>query len=144
MFRHIVLATDFTEVSRPAEDTAAELAKTLAARLTVVHVCETPAFAAAASGLVGADLVAEPGNGHEAALGRLLWRLRGRRLAVEGLLRHGLPWEQIVAVVREVGADLVVTGTHGRHGIAHAYYGSVAERIVQQSPVPVLAVPRGG
>jgi nucleotide-binding universal stress UspA family protein len=58
------------------------------------------------------------------------------------VLRLGVPWEHIVAVASEVGADVIVTGTHGRHGLAHAFYGSVAERVVQESRIPVLAVPQ--
>jgi nucleotide-binding universal stress UspA family protein len=41
-----------------------------------------------------------------------------------------------------VGADLIVVGTHGRTGFAHLVLGSVAERIVRRSPVPVLSVRR--
>ena len=142
MFRHIVLATDFTEASESARETAASLASAFGARLTVVHVCETPAFAAAGSSLAGADLVGPCGEGAEVELGRLVWRLRARDVKVDSVLRRGVAWELIVRVAKEVGADLVVAGTHGRHGLAHAYYGSVAEKLVQESPVPVLVVPR--
>jgi hypothetical protein len=51
-----------------------------------------------------------------------------------------LAWEQILAAAAEMGADLVVVGTHGRRGLAHVILGSVAERVVQLSPVPVLTV----
>jgi nucleotide-binding universal stress UspA family protein len=142
VFRHIVLATDLTAASERAHETAASLATAFGARLTAVHVCETPTFAAAGSSLTGADLVGPCGDGGEAELGRLVWRLRGKAIRAEGVLRYGVAWEHIVRVAREVGADLVVTGTHGRHGIAHAYFGSVAEKVVQESPVPVLAVPQ--
>ena len=142
MFRHIVLATDFTEASESARETAASLASALGARLTVVHVCETPAFAAAGSSLAGTDLIGPCVEGAEVELGRLVWRLRARDVKVDSVLRRGVAWELIVRVAKEVGADLVVAGTHGRHGLAHAYYGSVAEKLVQESPVPVLVVPR--
>jgi nucleotide-binding universal stress UspA family protein len=143
VFRHIVLATDFTEASESAREAAASLASAFETRLTVVHVCEPPAFAAAGSSLAGADLVGRPcSEGAEVELGRLVWRLRARDVKVDSVLRHGVAWELIVRVAKEVGADLVVAGTHGRHGLAHAYYGSVAEKLVQESPVPVLVVPR--
>jgi nucleotide-binding universal stress UspA family protein len=142
VFRHILLATDLTAASDRAQATATSLASAFGARLTVVHVHEAPAFAAAGSTLTGADLVGPSGEGAEASLGQLIWRLRGNSIRAEGILRHGIAWEHIVCVAREVGADLIVTGTHGRHGIAHAYYGSVAEKVVQESSVPVLAVPQ--
>ncbi len=143
MFHHILLATDFTVASERARETAAALAVTFGARLTAVHVCEAPSFAVAGTSLTSADLVGPCGDGARADLDRLVWRLRGRSIRADGVLRFGVPWEHIVDVAREVGADLVVTGTHGRHGIAHAYYGSVAEKVVQESGIPVLAVPHG-
>ncbi len=142
MFRHILLATDLTAASEGAQAHAAALAARFRADLTVVHVCETPALAAAAAGVADGDLVGPCGDDAEARLGRIAWRLRGDGLRADAVLRRGVAWEEIVAVAREVGADLVVTGTHGRHGIAHAFYGSVAEKVVQESPVPVLAVPQ--
>jgi nucleotide-binding universal stress UspA family protein len=54
---------------------------------------------------------------------------------------EGLPATEIVQRAREIGADLIVIGTHGRRGIAHVVLGSVAERVVQHAPCPVLTVP---
>jgi nucleotide-binding universal stress UspA family protein len=62
--------------------------------------------------------------------------------AVAVLKQAGAVWEQILATAREVGADLIVLGTHGRTGVSHALIGSVAERVVRHSPVPVLTVCR--
>ena len=42
---------------------------------------------------------------------------------------------------RDIDADLIVVGTHGRTGIAHAMLGSVAERVVRRAGCPVLTVP---
>lgn len=142
MFRHVLLATDLTAASAPAERTAAELATTLGARLTVVHVCEAPAFALAGTSETGADLLGPCTDGPGAALARVKWNLRKRAVEAEAVVRVGVPWEQILAAARELRADVIVTGTHGRHGLARALHGSVAERVVQESPVPVLAVPR--
>lgn len=141
MFRHVLLATDLTDASRGAQEAAEEFASRLGARLTVLHVCEAPAFAIAGTSETGVDLVAPCTEGPRATLARLQWNLRKRSIEAETLVRVGVPWEHIVSVAREIGADVIVTGTHGRHGIAHAFYGSVAERVVQESPVPVLAVP---
>ena len=141
MFSHVLLATDLTDASERAQETAANLAVAFGARLTVVHVCEAPPFALAGTSESGVDLVGPCSDAREVELDRLVWRLRKRAIHAKGVLRLGVPWEHIVAVAVEVGADLVVTGTHGRHGVAHAFYGSVAERVVQESPIPVLAVP---
>ena len=142
VFHHILLATDLTDASARAQETAVQLATTLGARLTVLHVCEPPALALAGTSETGADLVGPCTEGPRAKLARVVWNLRKRSVDAESVMRLGVPWEHIVAVASEVGADVIVTGTHGRHGIAHAFYGSVAERVVQDSPIPVLAVPR--
>jgi nucleotide-binding universal stress UspA family protein len=55
-------------------------------------------------------------------------------------VRSGKAWEQILEVAREVRADLIVVGSHGRKLIQRALLGSVAERVVRLSHVPVLTV----
>ncbi len=48
--------------------------------------------------------------------------------------------EAIIALAGQLGAELVAVGTHGRTGISHALMGSVAEKVVRQSPLPVLVI----
>jgi nucleotide-binding universal stress UspA family protein len=48
--------------------------------------------------------------------------------------------EEILNYVRSEGIDLVIMGTHGRKGLEKIVFGSVAERVVQKSPVPVLTI----
>jgi nucleotide-binding universal stress UspA family protein len=51
------------------------------------------------------------------------------------------PAEAIVRIAKEEGFDLIVMGTHGRTGIEHLLLGSVAERVIRGSEVPVITVP---
>jgi nucleotide-binding universal stress UspA family protein len=55
-------------------------------------------------------------------------------------LEVGTPFLEIRAAAERYRADLIVMGTHGRTGLAHAVLGSVAERVVQHAPCPVLTV----
>jgi len=55
-------------------------------------------------------------------------------------IRSGVPVEEIRAYVGEHEVDVIVMGTHGRTGLRHAIVGSVAERIVRSSTVPVLTI----
>ena len=55
-------------------------------------------------------------------------------------LRTGAPHDAILAYVDDPGADLIVMGTHGRTGLRRFILGSVTERVVRISPVPVLTV----
>lgn len=52
----------------------------------------------------------------------------------------GVAWEQILAAATDVDANVIALGTHGRRGVAHAIMGSVAERVVRLSDIPVLTV----
>jgi nucleotide-binding universal stress UspA family protein len=52
----------------------------------------------------------------------------------------GNPANEIVAYVKEAGIDLIVMGTHGRTGLDRAIFGSVAEKVVKHSTVPVMTV----
>ena len=61
-------------------------------------------------------------------------------LSVVTELVEGYPHEEILEYLREHGIDMVVMGTHGRTGIDRIILGSVAERVVRRSPVPVLTV----
>lgn len=53
---------------------------------------------------------------------------------------NGDPAEKILDYITSEGIDLVIMGTHGRKGINHILFGSVAERVVKNSVVPVLTV----
>jgi nucleotide-binding universal stress UspA family protein len=56
------------------------------------------------------------------------------------LSRTGDPARITIQVLEEVGADSIVMATHGRKGVSHFFLGSVAERVVRESPRPVLTV----
>jgi nucleotide-binding universal stress UspA family protein len=67
-------------------------------------------------------------------------RLRDGGLKARSLLRVGSPFVEIVRTAQSERADLIVVGTHGRTGLAHVLMGSVAERVVQKAPCPVLTI----
>ncbi|NLI33453.1 MAG: universal stress protein [Deltaproteobacteria bacterium] len=60
--------------------------------------------------------------------------------ASEIIIREGIPHEVILHEAASWGADLIVIGKLGRRGIAHILLGSVAERVIEFSDVPVLTV----
>ena len=63
---------------------------------------------------------------------------QGLRITRE--VRVGTPFVEIVRHARELQADLVVIGTHGRTGLAHVLLGSTAEKVVRKAHCPVLTV----
>jgi nucleotide-binding universal stress UspA family protein len=59
---------------------------------------------------------------------------------VEPVLEKGDVVETILRVAQEKGADLIVIGTHGRKGLDRILFGSVAEGVVKNSPIPVVTL----
>jgi len=55
-------------------------------------------------------------------------------------IRAGYPVQEILKTIESESIDLVIMGTHGRKGLEHIFFGSVAENVVKKSPVPVLTV----
>jgi nucleotide-binding universal stress UspA family protein len=79
-------------------------------------------------------------DGARTRLAALVVRARRAGVRARGVLVEGTPFDRIVRVARAERADLVVMGTHGRTGLGRFFLGSVAERVVATSPVPVLTV----
>jgi nucleotide-binding universal stress UspA family protein len=140
--RTIVVGTDFSEIADAALDQAIELARRLDAGIVIVHAYELPIYGFPDGALLATPEVAARLADHaQAGLDAVV---RGRRncgVPIQGHLRQGVPWEEILAAARTAKADLVVVGTHGRRGLAHALLGSVAERVVRAAGSPVLTVP---
>jgi nucleotide-binding universal stress UspA family protein len=140
-FKHILLPTDFSEGAELAMNIAVDLAATSGATITLFHAYSLPV-------LMYAEGISFPvGELHAAASDALqvaLARLRQRWSKSDSLLVCGVPWQQILMAIETSGADMVVMGTHGRRGLPRAILGSVAEKVVRLSPVPVLtaAYPR--
>ncbi|MFB6251934.1 MAG: universal stress protein [Halobellus sp.] len=67
-------------------------------------------------------------------------RVQDAGVAVETAVETGFPHEELLSVVEREGIDLIAMGTHGRTGLDRYVLGSVAEKVVRLSPVPVLTV----
>jgi len=140
----IVIGTDFSDTSARALAYTIELAGQLGARIDVVHAYGLPSFALPIEGAVmaGASQVAELSDRLGQQLKELVDRNRTATVPLDGHLRVGRPDDELLAFAAEIGAKLIVVGTHGRTGAAHLLLGSVAERVVRKSHVPVLTVGR--
>jgi nucleotide-binding universal stress UspA family protein len=138
VFDHILLATDFSETSERAIELATGLARALGARVTVVHVFET-SEAASPELALAAERTWPRAVDARAEIDRSVARLRARGVAAEGALRFGLLPDRLLETAREIGADLIVAGTHRRKGVARFWYRSVAEQVLRHSPIPILA-----
>ena len=141
--KRIIVGTDFSEGSDAAMATALAFAIANHAVVDLVHVLEPGVLFAPVS--LGAMALADGPALFEEIDRALAFRADEAQRA--GLVcqtdsLQGFPPGEIVRHAKKTGADLIVIGTHGRTGIAHAILGSVAERIVQRAGCPVLVVPQ--
>jgi nucleotide-binding universal stress UspA family protein len=144
MYDRILVPTDGSDEVDRALAHAAELAATHDAELVAVYVVNTASYGGLPmeTSIEGITQVLETEG--ESALSRVREIAADRDVPVDGHLVQGTPSREIVATAEGEGCDLVVMGTHGRGGLNRLLLGSVAERVVRRSPVPVLTVRVGG
>jgi nucleotide-binding universal stress UspA family protein len=143
-FRQILIPVDYSEPSRRA----LQLALTLGddAKLVVVHAWDRPAY-------VSDEMVAYK-DGSRRSLSELIRENAEKEMAdflagvpeaaakkLEHRLLNGDPVAVILAEAEKPGYDVLVIGTHGRTGMTKLLLGSVTEKLIRLSPIPVLTVP---
>lgn len=144
--KHILCPVDFSEFSRHAFDRAVAVARSYGAELTVLHVLPVPsAVPALPYGPEGPGPFGFEAVDRDRALAEL-----SRFLAAEQSIGVPLHYKtaespsvqkEVLIQASRLSADLVVMGTHGRSGFDRFFLGSVAEKTLRTSPVPVLVVP---
>ncbi len=146
-WKTILVPTDFSDGSRAALHTAAELAVMCDAHLVLLHVAELPPV------LDAGTMIRPEGTGmamslqdftRDQALGWMSADCEAAGVAPTVKVRHVVEIGPAVSTVLDVAArekaDLLVLGTHGRTGFAKLMLGSVTERLVREARVPVLTV----
>ncbi|XXY53959.1 universal stress protein [Sorangium sp. So ce269] len=139
----LLLAHDFDETSELALDTALELARKLSAKIVVAHVYSVPlyTFPEGSALIPSAEDAARLAEAAQRSLDQVLERRRASAdVEISGVLRSGVPDEEICRLAEEIGADMIVIGTHARGAVARALVGSVAQRVVRAAKVPVLTI----
>ena len=142
-YRRIVIATDFSPSSRKALDEALDLATDGRGEVLIVHVYQPPAMLPTDIGGVPAaytELDATLRENDEKELLALAAEARQRGVAATARLLAGRPSEAIVHEAKREGADLIVMGTVGRHGLPGILLGSVAARVAATASCPVLTL----
>ncbi|HYM23924.1 MAG TPA: universal stress protein [Vicinamibacterales bacterium] len=139
--RRILFATDFAPASHRAFAAALTLAKPVHAALTILYVMP-PAMPTVPEqyldGVTIDRLTTQARRWSEGQLTRLAGVANRAGVAAKPLFRDGDAAGEIVRAARRERTDLIVVGTHGRHGLPKLLLGSVAERVVRLAPCPVL------
>ena len=141
--RTILVPVDFSKHAAPVIEWAAHLAEEHQSRLVLFHAYHLPVeFQQLEGAYLPPDFWANVKKEADQTLGRYAGDLRKQGLDVEAVVREGYPATAIVDEASSQRADLIVIGTHGLSGLKHLLLGSIAERVVQKAPCPVLAVKR--
>jgi nucleotide-binding universal stress UspA family protein len=140
-FKRILSPIDFSKTSTHAFDYAVALAERLGAELQVVHVYQVPVY------MMPEGVYEMPPDFGEEYLAKLEEQLKSfiqtrvsGKIPVSTRILEGVPYVEIVQYAKDVAADLIVIGTHGRAGLSHLLMGSVAERVVRTSDIPVVTI----
>jgi len=141
-WKRILCPIDFSDASRAALETAAELAKQHQGKLTLLHAYPVPGYTFPDGSFVASSKMLEE-LAEAARIHLEEWKGIATSLGlsdVQAVTAVGEPAAEILTYAGEQGVDLLVVGTHGRTGLTHARMGSVAERVVRKAPCPVLTV----
>jgi nucleotide-binding universal stress UspA family protein len=142
--KRILCPVDLSELSHHALDQARALAKWYEADITVLHVLSTPQPLPPAAGMPPVyvqPLTPEPHDSTEDV--RRFYGLSDptKEARVHVVVAEGTPAKEIVAYAESLPADLLVMSTHGRGGFERLFLGSVTEKVLRSTRVPVLTVP---
>ncbi len=142
----ILVPVDYSECSRAALEFAVEFARKLGASIEVVHVWDRPAYVAGDTkirqGAVEHSLIDLIRDDAAAEMSAFMAKTAvPAAIKIEPRLLSGNPARTVLNELEAGNHQLLIVGTHGRTGLSHLLLGSVAEKLVRLSPVPVLTVP---
>ena len=136
LIKTVLALTDGSKNSRSALRYAVEICRNFEASLHILSVVEDmPSYINLE---VGEEFMAKIQETIKSEVVNCSGYCETSGIQCTGMIRHGVPYEEIVAYAEEIDADLIVLSTHGHTGLSHILLGSVAEKIVRHAPCPVL------
>lgn len=143
MFNHILVPVDGSGTALLAADKAVALAQAFGSRVTLINVIDYYPFVG-----VGADyafgqteyMTAATASANQALNAASSAMAAGGVACEQKLIEGHVVHEGILEAATSLGADLIVMGSHGRHGIEKLLLGSVTQRVLSHTTLPVLVV----
>lgn len=135
-WQHLLLATDLSPNSRGAENRALELALACNSTVHIVSVMEMPTCLYGEAGELGCSLP----DSHTQHLAELKDRADSLGITATVIVKQGDSFNAIVAAAKDLGAGLVIMGSHGRTGLTRLLMGSITEKVIGHAACPVLVV----
>jgi nucleotide-binding universal stress UspA family protein len=139
--KNILLPTDFSKISLTAAEYAVELANQYQAKLHILNVLEKtpPILAIRSLDLSREKIIESIDNDAKQQLEECVKKIKKLGdVEVIPAIRKGVDYEEIIKYSKEKKIDIIVIATHGRTGILHTLLGSVAEKVIRYSKIPVL------
>lgn len=138
-FKHIMVPVDGSDLSASILGPASDLARATGAKLTLVHVVSSSAVLGTRIFPVLPDDVAPAMEKAREYLDGKAAELRSQGLTVEAHVEeHEAPGRAIAAIADKLDADVIALATHGYGGLRRALLGSVADKVLRSSPLPLL------
>lgn len=139
MYKHILIATDGSEIANKALPQAIELAKALGATLSAVTVTKPH------NAVVSAAVIADYNEQSKESAAEILSvvTLTADEAGIKCNVIHQenrWPYEGIIEAAEKVGANLIVVGSHGRRGIEGLLIGSQTTKLLTHSKIPALVI----
>jgi glycine betaine transporter len=138
--KNILVPIDFSEQSEKAATAACALAAKTGATVHLLHAYVIPVESVGLALTVSQKYVEQFVSESKAQLQELVAKLCPNASVGPLLVESGDPREVIVHKAKDLNAELIVMGTHGRRGLIHAIMGSVAESVARSAPCSVLVV----
>jgi len=138
--KKILVPTDGSDCSLRAAQLAIYLAKMFESEIFVIYVIDTVILDEISRGGEKEAVEKELEEKGHRYLNYIVKQAEREGLKANSILVRGEPYDQIVRYARNLGVGLIVMGTYGRRGAERILIGSVAERVIEYAPCPVLVV----
>lgn len=139
-FQEILVPVDFSEPSKRAVAYGMTLAAQFHARLIIAHVVPDPRALAYAFPVETFDIEKEQYEKAKRAIQALVPAKYKEKIDVRMVIKTGSINDELLGIIKDEAADLIVMGTHGRRHLGRWFLGSTTERMLRKAPVPVLTV----
>lgn len=138
--KRILIPIDGSNYSMRAAQLGIGLAKVLSAEIHVIYVIDTVILEAISEVEEKVVVEKELKDNAERYVNYVSKLAQQEGLSVNSVIVKGQPHDQIVNLAKSQGINLIIMGTHGQRGAARILLGSVAERVIEYAPCPVLVV----
>jgi len=140
MYKKILIPTDGSAPAETAVKEGIKLAKALGSEIYGLYVMDISAFAGIPTEAIWENMRSLLEEEGKKTLERVKSLAKVKEVKCKCLIKEGIPSKEIVSTAEEIKAKLIVMGTSGKSGLDRFLIGSVTEKVVRTSKIPVLVI----